>query len=102
MTDVELYLTFINIGSLLLSSWGLMHSWKMRSQALDTSLIAAITELAHTKVTAQNSDNIVKIFKAIEDDRKAMDLIAKRLQEHDRKLDTLLRLVMKQQNGGQQ
>lgn len=89
MTDVELYLTFLSIGSLLLASWGLMQSWKMRSQALDNSLIGANAGLAHAKVTAENSENIVKIFKAIEDDRAAMDLIAKRLQGHDRKLDAL-------------
>lgn len=102
MTDVELYLTFISISSLLLAFWGFMQSWKMRSQALDERMAFAEDNLAHAEVTAKNAESITKHSKAINEDRAAMDLIAKRLQEHDRKLDALLRLVMKQQNGGQQ
>lgn len=111
MTGVELYLTVLCIGTLITTAATWMHSYQMRTAALRdmatvNNLIRDLIELDRARSQRVNTlhDLVSGHNKAIEDDRAAMHMIAKRLHDQDKKLNALMLFITKQGpwSGGKQ
>lgn len=88
-----------------------MHSYQMRTAALRdmatvNNLIRDLIELDRARSQRVNTlhDLVSGHNKAIEDDRAAMHMIAKRLHDQDKKLNALMLFITKQGpwSGGKQ